>query len=368
MPPFKCHSYEDVVRLNNQGVSLLAGGRNDPREAIESFRRALALVNLTDPKAEENNNHTKDEVNDTTGHNILADTAEIKDCLESVVLPSFQNQEDDGCFFVYRRAFRISRSEDLEATTAMSSTASTGTTTDSNTSRKRRRSNSMPPSLPDDGNYRPLPLDILSSTLVFNMAISHTVLGELLQEKRAGVCLETRIDTLNDTSRRLYLMSLGLLGGIVNSDVISAWTMDSWALLTASANNSSKILFDQGEVEIARSMMKILWQTIIRICRDMASYPQALLDILEERRRGGHRSGERTSRGEQALPPTESTANDSNIDSTPAITSSDPSSSEEGTVTRRRESTYFNGAEMEGFIMNVMLMDQIQMPSTAKAA
>lgn len=370
----------------------------------------------------------------TRNSSILLD---IQDFLEPIVIPfpELCNSGEDGDFFLYRHGFIISRSSSFspswehfkkhEGTTGASpnprprkrsfpgassvqadvpppGTVSHECLSCTNTNDPPTSSKATPPHIMEEpqeknGSYNPLSLDLLSSVVVFNMALAHNV-EEASQRYRIAIGKDhgetrknTNLPALNDVSRRLYDMSIGLVGTVLRAQEASKSVIEGMAVLAASSNNLAKILFDQGKIETARSTLKTLWYTTSWICEKVllpqqgakASASSApgeqqgrVMTMSHVMRRPGTLVAD-SSMMMTAEPYNQIPSAGSN--NAPVVNSSSRNIFDEmdGNFLARtpgweRTSTssafLFSETDIEGFIMNVMLMYHSQPPIVAKAA
>lgn len=409
------NGYQQAVQFNNHGVALLASGSNDQREAIAKFRCALAVIKagIIDDSKNEDDDHQIDcqcscqslavvemdhtvvvPIGETQHENgvhcpLHSRTTLIteEDFLEPIVVPFPQTcyDEDEETFFVYHRGFIISRSSSSSATSnTLTSIARRGKRPYSATVRQQadnlKNTSYSHQTIKRSGGQTIvktcLSLDVLSSVVVFNMALAHNV-EEATQFKNSmnRVGGASNISALKDVSRRLYDMSLGLLGNTLRDPDVSKSTIEAMVVLTATSNNMSKLLFDQGKFESARSMLKTLWYTTSWICEKVLLPRQQRKGVSPSTDEEGTLSQYVAETGSfspsatelepEMVESTRNTATTNNRILLGAIGSNYPRS---GAATTTPTDFFFTENEIEGFIMNVMLMYHSQPPIAAKAA
>lgn len=368
----------------------------------------------------------------------------IQDFLEPIVIPfpdSCNSSGEDGDFFLYRHAFIISRSSAFSPSWEHSKEAVAADVTTSPQQRKRSfpgaetlsttmnknghtggrmspqvlssssakndpMSIVQPPTyVVDDpqekcGSYSPLSLDLLSSVVVFNMALAHNVEEASQRRYRVAIAVDSVLEgqrrsnlaALNDVSRRLYDMSIGLLSTVLRAKEVSKSVIEAMVVLAASSNNLAKILFDEGHIQTARSTLKTLWYTTSWICEKvLLPQQEAKVSLSPWGEQQEQRSSTMTMSHVMPRPgPSVSTpmmmittlqpqnqASSSHNDVAGVMGNRNPFDEIDGnflarTPGRERTTTasafLFSESDIEGFIMNVMLMYHSQPPIVAKAA
>ncbi len=399
--------YQQAVQFNNHGVALLASGNNEQREAIAKFRCALAVIkagiivdakdqgteHLTDSRSSHQlpgaamqmdqaiggTQANYENVNCESSDNSILVTEE--DVLEPIVVPfpGASSDEDDETFFFYHHGFIISPSPSASSNSSYTSRCKKrscpgASPLDNDMMKKASASDEFKSQVENRTVvHSSLSLDVLSSVVVFNMALAHNVEEAFQSNDTTKATVGTgKSAALKDVSRRLYDMSLSLLGNALRTHDVSKSTIDAMVVLTASSNNISKLLFDQGQIESARSMLKTLWFTTSWICEKVL-LPQQQRKVLLSQEMQQRTLSSQISGGEVSSTPTVPTGPDvvmlrRGMDATIGQSLGDIESSfppQEGT---RTPEFLFSETEMEGFMMNVMLMYHSQPPTAAKAA
>lgn len=361
--------------------------------------------------------------------NILLD---IQDFLEPIVIPFPEicnSGEEDGDFFLYRHGFIVSRSSSFSPSWehskkdkvaagsvpnprprkrsfpgAVSSTTRSNIQAESSTNNDPPRPHTVSSThkLEDPqencGSYNPLSLDLLSSVVVFNMALAHNVEEASQRFRRIAIGVDqlgeprgNHLSALNDVSRRLYDMSIGLLGTVLHAQEASKSVIEAMVVLAASSNNLAKILFDQGNIQTARSTLKTLWYTTSWICEKVLQQgvtvsASSLSEQQQERsvtmmshamRRPGstfvsdHPTMITTGGPQNQMSSSNNVAagGASNRNTFDDIDGNFLARTPGWERTTTSSSAFlFSETDIEGFIMNVMLMYHSQPPIAAKAA